>query len=258
MRKIQKLITPLLYVCALFLCACNSTPEDAKKSAEEKVEALGKITVSLDSVQGGSISLTKNFYFLFDGSGSMGESCSEKTKIDGAKEAAIKFLEKLPENSNIGLLVFGTKTEGECTEELPLTLNGKEQFKAAINRIQPSEGTPLGEAITIGTQKLVEQYKKQLGYGEYRLIVVTDGECNGAMDMTDACITMSRYEFIAMYSIGLCLDKTHDLKSFAISYRDANNYDDLQKALEQSVAEIQSYDAGAYDSTAYTKQTIKK
>lgn len=234
----------------IFFASCiqQQTPEEAQKA----VEQLGKISVSLDSVQG-QASTTKNFYFLFDGSGSMEQGCSGKSKIDGAKEAAISFLEKVPNNVNIGLLVFGTQGNQQCTEVLPLTFNGKQAFKDAVMAIQPDNGTPLGEAITIGTDKLVEQYKKQLGYGEYRLIVITDGQANGNIDMEGACINMARYEFIALYSIGLCLDNVHALKSFALSYRDANDYEDLQMALEEAVAEIPSYDAAAYDSTAYAK-----
>lgn len=64
----------------------------------------------------------------------------------------------------------------ETREVLPIGSGNRAQFLAEIDRISAGGGTPLGASVHSGANALVHQYKKQLGYGEYRLIVITDGE----------------------------------------------------------------------------------
>jgi uncharacterized protein with von Willebrand factor type A (vWA) domain len=197
------------------------------------------IEITLDD-KDGKVSLTSNFYFIFDGSGSMDDNCSGQRKIIGAKEAIRQFLEKVPNNVNLGLYSFNCKDEGEI---LALKPNNREAFLKYIDGVEPGGGTPLADAIVAGTNALVKKYKQQLGYGDYRLIVVTDGQ---ASDIPGAARYAAKYG-IPIYAIGLCIEGDHPLRTYAMSYRDASNYDDLKKALEETIAEIPSYDPNMFE-----------
>jgi len=188
----------------------------------------------------GEASLTKNFYFAIDVSGSMDGGCSGKRKMDGAKNAILKFLDVVPNDVNLGLLLFGTDTE--ITEVVSLGPNNREEFKSEINKLNPNGSTPLGMATRTGTSKLVEQYKKQLGYGEYRLIIVTDGNADSSSNFRRALENCYKYPFIAIYGIGLCMDSGNVLRTYALSYIDAKDYKQLEKALTSTIAELPVFD----------------
>ncbi len=200
----------------------------------------------------GEVSLARNFYFLFDCSGSMGEKCSGKEKIVGAKEAMLRFLKNIPADANIGLIAFGVDSDLGCKEILILGKNDYATIEKAISTLEPTGRTPLAKAISLGTDRLVNQYKKQLGYGEYRLIIISDGN-NTDGDMVKSCKNLSHYGFISLYSIGLCMDTDNALKSFALSSRDASNYEELEKALVETAAETDTFDSSVFDSTLFKK-----
>ena len=60
----------------------------------------------------------------------------------------------------------------------PLGPKDTQKLIAAIRLPQPSGGTPLGKYLRIGANRLLEQREKQYNYGNYRLLVVTDGEAS--------------------------------------------------------------------------------
>jgi hypothetical protein len=167
------------------------------------------------------------------------KSCMENDKVDskiqGAKKAVQEFIKKIPEDVNVGLYVFDARGQNEVVQ---LGENNFEKFGEAINEIKPGGSTPLARSIIFGADRLIDQYKKQLGYGEFRLVIVTDGL---AKDIEDAAVYTIR-KGIPIYVIGLCLKEEHPLREWALWYRAADNYGDLEKGLEQTVAELPDFD----------------
>lgn len=210
---------------------------------------LKRTNIAIPPDIGGEAKLTKNIYFIMDGSGSMGERTSRecggdqkfKNKITGARWAINRFLEKVPNDVNIGLYIFDNKTRGEV---VPLGISNRDQFFQAIGNMQTGRDTPLAAAIKYGTDRLVGQYKKQLGYGEFRLVVVTDGI---AEKIPQAAMYAARYG-IPIYAIGLCVGQRHPLRYYSLSYRAADNFDDLQKGLEETLAELPNFDVTQFNS----------
>ncbi len=212
----------------------SSQPKEDKEYIEPEV-----ITFNDDD---GEADISRNFYFIFDVSGSMNESCAGERKIDGAKMAIFEFLKKVPEDVNIGLMLLGVKNEYGIEEVVPLGKNNLDQFKAQIESAEPTGSTPLSNAIIVSSNKLVEQYKKQLGYGEYRLIVITDGIASNPDLFLKNLKMLQRYPFIALYGIGLCIDTDHALKNYSIKYTDAYNYEEFGKALQETLSELEAFD----------------
>jgi uncharacterized protein with von Willebrand factor type A (vWA) domain len=233
-------LNPIIFCCVWALlislagCGDKRTAESERTKAQDIVDQLKRSEIVLDD-PAGEASLARNFYFIFDGSGSMAEVRDGKTKLRGAKEAVREFLTKIPPNSNLGLYVFDSKGRREL---VPLGSNNRDDFMQAISEVEAGGGTPLASSIRFGTDQLVNQYKRQLGYGEYRLIVVTDGE---ASNIPEAALYAARYN-TPIYAIGLFVESDHPLRAYAMSYREANNYEDLRKALEETLAELPSFD----------------
>jgi len=238
----------------LQIAGCEKRQRDQQQTATDITPetTTAPTTSDLATSDAGQVSLARNFYFIFDGSGSMrdplGRDCGGdqtfERKIEGAKWAVAEFLKKMPEEVNLGLYVFDEKhtSKSEC-QVVPLGPNNLAAFLQAINEVEAGGGTPLARAIQFGAEVLAEQKAKQLGYGEFRLVVVTDGLAD---DIPQAAEFATEKE-IPIYAIGLCIQEDHPLRQYAVSYRAANSFEDLAKALEATVAETEFYDAKTFE-----------
>ena len=269
MKAFKNLINLLIVltitsIIASMFCT-NKRQQDEQQVATvdpNKVETPKQIEPTLDPITAeGEISLARNFYFIFDGSGSMrdklGSDCggdqSFKRKLEGAKWAVAEFLKKVPEDVNLGLYIFDehhVPPQPNC-EVVPLASNNMTAFLQAINNVEAGGGTPLSRAIQYGAEVLAKQKAKQLGYGEFRLVVVTDGLAD---DIPQAAEFATEKE-IPIYAIGLCIQEDHPLRQYAVSYRAANSFEDLTKALEATVAETEFYDAKSFE--ALSEHSVK-
>jgi len=225
----------------------SSSPSSPSNSSATAYE--DRIEIPLDGELGDEeASLARNFYFIFDGSGSMGEEPDGKcrgdqrfpNKLAGAQWAVSEFLSKVSADIHLGLYVFDDNGRREV---VPIGKDNRQAFLGAIQGVRDGGGTPLAQAIAFGTAQLVEQYKRQLGYGEYRLVVVTDGRAD---DIPEAADLAARHGF-PIYAIGLCIDEKHPLRQAAVSYRAADNFADLARGLEETLAELPNFDATEFE-----------
>ena len=265
MKKFNYII---YFVCVVLLasgCERRERNQQTSTTDSNKIEATTQpeATSDLETSDLGQISLARNFYFIFDGSGSMrdplGSDCggdqSFQRKLEGAKWAVAEFLKKVPEDVNLGLYVFDENhtSKDECNV-LPLGSNNMTAFLQAINNVEAGGGTPLARAIQFGAEVLAKQKAKQLGYGEFRLVVVTDG----LADDIPLAAEFATEKEIPIYAIGLCIQEDHPLRQYAVSYRAANSFEDLAKALEATVAETEFYDAKTFEGGEETRGDFKK
>ncbi len=244
-------ITGGLFILILFiwLAVQFGDPEDVPEmdaSFDQPIE------IPLDEdMEGAEVSLARNFYFIFDGSGSMdsepGGACRGDqafgSKLDGAQWAVKEFLTKVPEDVNLGLYVFDRDRRDEV---VPLGAGNREAFLAAVNNIHSGGGTPLAKGISFGAERLVEQYQRQLGYGDYRLVVVTDGRA----DQIPEAARYAGHFGMPIYAIGLCIDEEHPLRRYAVSYRAADSFADLAEGLEETLAELEAVDVTDFEALA--------
>ncbi len=227
----------------------NAPPPELDSVSEASAEFDEPIEIPLDEdMEGAEASLARNFYFIIDGSGSMdsepGGGCrgdqSFGSKLDGAQWAVKEFLTKVPDDVHLGLYVFDRDGRREV---VPLGPGQRQAFLSAVNRIRTGGGTPLAGGIAFGTDRLVEQYRRQLGYGDYRLVVVTDGRAD---DIPEAARYAAHFG-MPIYAIGLCIAEDHALRRHAVSYRAADSFADLAEGLEETLAELQTFDATTFE-----------
>lgn len=184
--------------------------------------------------------LKVNFYVVLDGSGSMDDSsCAEgSTRQLVARKALEEFSKSLPPEYNLGLLAFDS--EG-ITERMPLGSSNRSAFVQAVNSVQANSGTPLRTAIERAFEKLAQQAKKQQGYGEYHLIVVTDGDAGLSEDPEKIVRKIAHESPVVLHTLGFCIGEDHVLNSKFVNFKPANNPSELVKGLSDVITESLSF-----------------
>lgn len=96
----------------------------------------------------------------------------DPSRIDGAKEAAISFLDELPPELNVGLVSFN----GIASIRVAPTTN-RGAVRAAVNGLELGEATAIGEAILAGLES-IEDMLEDSGGGlpPARIVLMSDGE----------------------------------------------------------------------------------
>ena len=188
----------------------------------------------------------KNYLLIFDGSGSMDESrCSGvQTKAEAAKEAVKEWSVSVAEDANLGLIVFD---EQGLSLRLPLGVNNREQFRQQIQAVVPNYKTPLTASIDEAYQRLTVQALKQLGYGEYTIVVVTDGAANDPQAMARSVSKILSRSPVMINTIGFCIATDHSLNQPGKTlYTAANDPTTLRQGLKAVLAESESFDVSAF------------
>jgi hypothetical protein len=183
----------------------------------------------------------KNYYVVLDASGSMNEkSCNgDVSKIRAAKEALQAFVQAVPRDANLGLQVFDARGVHEW---LPLGVNNRPEFQRQLDTVKANASTPLKAAITNAYAKLQAQAARQLGYGEYHLVVVTDGHADQGQDPTAIVNRIIAESPVVVQTIGFCIGAKHALNQEGRTmYREANNVEDLRKGLADVLAEAPQF-----------------
>ena len=195
-----------------------------------------------------------NIVVILDASGSMQDKFSgdrTKSKMEAAKAALQQVLANIPDGTQIGLLVFsGANIHSEWV--YPLGPKDTEKLIAAIHLPQPSGDTPLGKYIRIGANRLLEQREKQYNYGNYRLLVVTDGEASDTDKVKHYTPEILNRQ-IRIDVIGVDMKTDHMLANVVDGYRKADNPGELVAAVSQILAETggTGTDVGGEDAFEY-------
>ena len=186
-----------------------------------------------------------NVVIVLDASGSMKQKMrgTRIQKMDAAKDALKSVLQHVSPTTHIGLLVFSSKNL-ENDWAYPLGPRDEQELIRAIELPIANRGTPLGEYIKIGADRLLEARQAQYGYGSYRLLIVTDGDANDP-ELVDHYTPEVLARGITMDVIGVDMDKDHTLATMAHSYRRANDPASLEQAIREVFAEL-SADSGEF------------
>ncbi|MDO8424963.1 MAG: VWA domain-containing protein [bacterium] len=180
---------------------------------------------------------------VLDGSGSMDGSMRDGTKkMNAAKQALKQVLAQVPETTHVGLLAFSGNVNGWAYELGPLQ---KQRLLGAIDGIRENGGTPLGDYVKLGADRLLEERGKQFGYGTYRLLVVTDGEETGSSWVVNDVAPQVTARGVTLDVIGVAMDSDHSLKQHATAYRSADDPASLQRAVAQTFAEVSATGDGS-------------
>lgn len=191
--------------------------------------------------------LITNIYVVFDGSGSMGgTACSGGlSKIEAAKKALNSFVSYVPDRANLGLSAFD---RNGIHERAALGVNNREHFTSAIGQISIGGQTPLNTAINGAYAKLTEQARQQLGYGEYHLVVITDGEASNGYEPDKVVEKLISESPVVVHTIGFCIDNDHSLNQPGRTiYKTATDYESLKRGLQGVLAEAPEFSVSDFN-----------
>ena len=186
---------------------------------------------------------TPDTMIVLDVSNSMWGQIDGVAKIEIAREALGSLLDELPDGGRTGLMVYGHRREGDCSDvELvaPLTPLDRAALKAAAAKVKPKGKTPITEAL--------RQAATNLGVADRpsRLILVSDGieTCSGDPCALAAELARAGVDFKA-HVIGFDIASRADQAKIACiasltggSYTNARDAAELAEALKKSAASV--------------------
>jgi hypothetical protein len=179
-----------------------------------------------------------NVVVVLDASGSMSEPFhgAQHCKMDAAKAAMRQVLQTVPASTHVGVLVFSARN---FTQDwlFPLGPRDDARLIVAVNGLQPGNDTPLGRYMKIGADVLLRQREKQLGYGSYRLLIVTDGEADDQF-LVERYTPEINARNICIDVIGVNMRHNHPLATKVHAYRRADDAAALSSAMHESFAEV--------------------
>ncbi len=245
------------------LTACKDAPPEQRQSGQSAVKTAQQAPPQTASPPPSAVTawppapqgevkladnlLAANYYVVFDGSGSMLDSqCSgNQTKLETAKDALKEFAASVPADANLGLLIF---TDSQIRELTPLGAANRQQFAEAVQAAHASGDTPLKDAVSAAYARLEEQAVRQLGYGRYVLVVVTDGYASPGQEPAANVSWMLHNTPVELHTIGFCIGENHSLNMPGRTvYKAADNPAALRQGLADVLAEAETFDAAAFE-----------
>jgi Mg-chelatase subunit ChlD len=192
--------------------------------------------------------LAKNYYVILDDSGSMKSNVCAKShvsRLSAAIDALSAFAEGLPQLANLGVMSFDG---GRFSELLPIGKQSPMAIGGLSQRMMANGNTPLATAITRGYEALRQQASAQLGYGEYHLVVITDGEASEG-EYPDKIIERILTESpVDIHTIGFCIGEDHVLNQPRyLSYQAADDVQALRQGLQDVLAEAPTFTVSSFE-----------
>jgi hypothetical protein len=190
-----------------------------------------------------------NVLFILDGSGSMWGQVDGKPKIVTAKAVLDDAVQRLPAGTAMGLMTYGVRRKGDCSDIQILSPVGSEDASAIekkVNALTPKGDTPIAATL----QRVPDAFKGRTG--EKFVVFVTDGaeECRGDPCAAAKALAASDID-VRINLVGFNLGKKeHDAVQCIVDsgrgkYYDARDTKGLTDAMTQVQAQVVAAAAAA-------------
>ena len=180
---------------------------------------------------------------VFDASGSMWGQIDGEAKITIAKKALNKVVSNWDANVDLGLIAYGHRKKGDCSDIQTLVPIGQVDKKGMISKVQkikPKGKTPISQSIKKAAEALKYTEEKAT------VILISDGKetCNADPCATAKALENEGIDFIA-HVIGFNVDKQTDKQLKCIAdvtggeYFSAKNASSLNDAMGKIAKKVQ-------------------
>ena len=211
-----------------------------------KLRPLFCLFISASYAWVSTASASDSVVIVLDDSGSMNRIMNGGVpRIEAAKKAIEAVLKQFPADTKLGLLLLnGDRSKQHWA--IPLEHLSVSQATRKVESVIADGGTPLGDRMREGADALLQLREKQI-YGNYRLLIVTDGEANDA-NLLALYLPDVLSRGLMVDAIGVDMQKNHSLATRVHSYRRADDGVALSKAVQEVFAE--KVDSNAANSNA--------
>jgi hypothetical protein len=201
------------------------------------------LAIGLAFMDGSLASASQTVVVVLDDSGSMKQPMRDSggaiRRIEAAKQALARVIDGLPQDTQLGIFLLNQRYRGSPWL-VPLGPIDARPTANLLRQIRADGGTPLGASLKSAADALLAARQRQV-YGQFRLLVVTDGEANDP-DLLSSFLPDILSRGITLDVIGVDMQAEHSLASRAHSYRRADDPSSFAKALQEVFAETQSVD----------------
>ncbi len=183
-------------------------------------------------------------FIILDGSGSMWGQIDGRPKLDLAREALSEVLQSVPTDTELGLIAYGHRSKGDCSDIETLVApaaNTADAISAAADKMQFLGKTPLTDAVRKAAAELRSTEDKAT------VVLITDGieTCKGDPCALGRELEASGVDFTAhVVGFGLTAEEGKQVACLAEEtggkYIVANDLDSLKDALQNTVVASES------------------
>ncbi|MBI4335997.1 MAG: VWA domain-containing protein [Candidatus Omnitrophica bacterium] len=184
-----------------------------------------------------------NLLIILDSSGSMDEKTRDgQEKLSAAKQALTGLLDTLPNQLNVGLLCYGHRRKGDCSDiaiEVPVQPLDRAQIRGSVTSLKPLGTTPIAASL--------EEAGKHLSTikGKSSIVLISDGEetCNGDPVAVAASLAQKYGIRVIVDVVGFDVNDKERAQLEAIAragggkYYSASTSGDLVRAVDVAVKE---------------------
>lgn len=244
------LMLALAAFLALAGCGDNSGSGQGAKGESNYIhtvkDSLGSSWPNSDLVvdQLDPLPTRENIMVVLDMSGSMASrTCAGHydSKAEAARAVLSDWVNRVDPETNLGLVIFDTNG---VTVRTPLGQHNRDGFIQQVNEAQPIGGTPLRSAMELALEQLEYRSVHQQGYGDYRVMVITDGEHTNGEDPAEPLsrVFSNPSDPTQIHTVGFCIDDSALNQPGLTVYQSAENPEELRDGLDSVLAESASFE----------------
>jgi Ca-activated chloride channel family protein len=130
-----------------------------------------------------------------DVSRSMRATDVRPTRLAAARAAAKAFLRKVPERYRVAVIAFGSR----AVLAVPPTQD-REVVEDAIDKVRPSEGTALGDAVALAARMAQRQRRGDGSIPPAAMLLISDGAQNGGSTSPQAAARRAKATRMPVYA----------------------------------------------------------
>jgi len=249
-RRIALLTVFCVAISAIGSLGGMTLAQDGRSATDSAAGNAVATNSAAAQISGPSISRaashSDNVIIILDDSGSMRERMPRDrgTRMDAAKAALEQVIGQIDPKTNVGILLLNGARQYK-NWLVPFETLNKDNAIQRIRALQPGGGTPLGEAMRVGANTLLDLRSKNF-YGTYRLVVVTDGEASDPQLLAQFLPDILSRGLL-VDAIGVDMKSDHSLATKVHSYRRANDLQSLSNAIQEILAEQPQQDQAGSD-----------
>ena len=189
---------------------------------------------------------TRKVHLIMDSSGSMAEPTGGgTTRIDAAKKALHSVIDNTPDDTELGLRVYGSHDNPEGSPEsckdsdlvVPIATDNRDRLRTEVDKYKPVGWTPIDHSLREAGKDIGSPGEDE----QYTVILVSDGEetcvpdpCPAAAELAEKGIDVS----VNVIGLNVSGKAKEQLQCIADKgkgeYYDVDNADELEEALNQA------------------------